>query len=208
MIRLFREKNDWKKANTELKGRSVPMTDKMFEILKRHYEKHPTKKGAVFLTYRLNGDHTPTTINTVSHAFTEVCRLAEPPIERLTFHTCRKIATVDLAPKVPNAIYLGKITGHRSINVLAHRYFAVPDEELKRLLNIGVTANIFEQGMQLLEKHLTKDQVAEFLREVRKLGDVKEKIEVADVSQRLAEQPAAQEEDVTDTILKTWAKSA
>lgn len=186
MIRLFKEKNDWKKSNTELKGRTVPMTDLMLEILKRHYEKHPTKTGAVFLTYRLNGDHTPTTTNTVSHAFTEVCRLAEPPIEELTFHTCRKIATVDLAPKVHNAIYLGRITGHRSINVLAARYFAVPDEEMKRLLNIGSTANIFEQGMTLLEKTFTKDQVAEFLREIQKLGEVKLEIEDVEAQQAQA----------------------
>lgn len=211
-VRLFTEKNDWKKSNTELKGRSVPMTDKMREILLRHYEKHPTKKGPVFLTYRLNGDHTPTTINTVSHAFTEVCRQAEPPIEGLTFHSCRKIATVDLAPKVPNAVYLGKLTGHRSINVLAQRYFAVPDEEMKRMLNIGQTGSIVERGISMLERHFNKDQVAEFLREVRKLGDVKEVIEVAE---EVVQSPAlptdtegSAQENVADTIMEAWAKSA
>lgn len=205
MIRLFKEKNDWTKSNSELKGRTVPMSDKMLEILLRHYEKHPTKKGPVFLTYRLNGEHTPTTVNTVSHAFTEVCRLAEPPIEGLTFHSCRKIATVDLAPKVPNAIYLSRITGHKSINVLAARYFAVPDEEMKRMLNIGQTGNIVERGISMLERHFNKEQVAEFLREVRRLGDVKAEVDVIEETEQ-APALATQEEDVADTISQTWAK--
>lgn len=205
-IRLFHEKNDWKKSNTELKGRNVPMTDKMRDILLRHYEKHPTKKGPVFLTYRLNGDHTPTTINTVSHAFTEVCRLAEPPIEGLTFHSCRKIATTDLGLKVPNAIVLGKLTGHRSINVLAHRYYTLQMEDAKQYLGIGLNEDIVARGILLLEKYFTKDQVAEFLREVRKLGEVKEEVDVTEE----ADTPALpdQERDVADTILESWAKSA
>lgn len=198
-VRLFTEKNDWKKANTELKGRTVPMTDKMREILLRHYEKHPTKKGPVFLTYRLNGDHTPTTINTVSHAFTEVCRQAEPPIEGLTFHSCRKIATTDIGLKVPNAIILGKLTGHRSINVLAHRYYTLQMDDAKQYLGIGLSDNIVERGITLLEKYFTTDQVAEFLREVRKLGEVKEEVEVSPTL-------PPEEEEVSDLILEAWSK--
>jgi integrase len=217
-VRLFKEKNDWKKSNTELKGRTVPMSPKMKEILQRHYEKHPTKKGPVFLTYRLNGDHTPMTINTVSHAFTQVCKLAEPPIEGLTFHTCRKIATVDIANRVPNAIYLSKITGHRSINVLAQRYFAVPMEELQRLLNIGGDQTVFERGMYILEKHLSKKEVAEFFIEVSKLGKVNEKpvykdeLEVVEVQKTTAvhveeeSTPTINDENVADAIIQTWSK--
>lgn len=211
-VRLFTEKNDWKKANTELKGRTVPMTDKMREILLRHYDKHPTKKGPVFLTYRLNGDHTPTTINTVSHAFTEVCRQAEPPIEGLTFHSCRKIATTDIGLKVPNAIVLGKLTGHRSINVLAHRYYTLQMDDAKQYLGIGLSDNIVERGITLLEKYFTTEQVAEFLSEVRKLGDVKEVIEPTDEVDKaptlLPEEKTSNEEDVADTILEAWTKKA
>lgn len=207
-VRLFKEKNDWKKPVTELKGRTVPMSPKMKEILQRHYEKHPTKKGPVFLTYRLNGDHTPMTINTVSHAFTETCKQAEPPIIGLTFHTCRKIATVDIASRVPNAVYLSKITGHRSINVLAQRYFAVPMDELQRLLNIGGDQTVFERGMYLLEKNMSKREIAEFFQEVSKLGAVNEKpilqdeLEIVEVVKTTPIH--VEEEDVTETILKNW----
>lgn len=181
MIRLFKEKNDWKKSNTELKGRSVPMSDLMMEILLRHRDKHPTKTGPVFLTYRLNGDHTPVTTNTVSHAFTEVCRLAEPPIEGLTFHTCRKIGTVDVGHKVRSPLYLSKITGHRSINVLAQRYFAVPDDDVKQMLGIDQKGSIVERVIKLLERHLTAKDIASFLTEVRKLPEPKAPDEVEEL---------------------------
>lgn len=196
MIRLFKEKNDWKKANTELKGRTAPMTDLMLEILLRHLEKHPTKKGPVFLTYRLNGEHTPVTINTVSHAFTKVCRLAEPPIEGLTFHTCRKIATVDLGHKVRSPLYLGRITGHRSINMIAQRYFAVPDDDVKQMLGIDQKGSIVERVIKLLERHMNAKDIASFLTEVRKLPEPKAPEEV----EEFVEEPEADLEAVVEIV--------
>ena len=91
--------------------------------------------------------------------------------------------------------------------MLAQRYFAVPDEEMKRMLNIGQTGSIVERGISMLERHFNKDQVAEFLREVRKLGEVKEVIEIIE---EVAQPPAlpSNEDNVAETILDTWAKSA
>ena len=82
---------------------------------------------------------------------------------------------------------------------------------MKRMLNIGQTGSIVERGISMLERHFNKDQVAEFLREVRKLGDVKEVIEVAE---EVVQSPAlpsdtegSAQENVADTIMEAWAKS-
>lgn len=162
-IRLFQEKNDWKKKNTETLGRTVPMTAEMKNILLELYEAHPTKNGPVFSATR----------NSLSHAFTEVCRLAEPPIVGLTFHSCRKIATYDLSKKVKNPMLLGKLTGHRDIITLSERYYKAPINDLKLMLAEADTQDIVQRGIMILEQHMTSKEVAQFLYLVSDLHEAK-----------------------------------
>ena len=159
-IKLFSEKNDHTKKNTEVKGRTVPMTRRMKEILLEEYEKSETKKGRVF-------DRSG---NSVSHAFAECCKAAEPPIEELTFHSCRKIATYDLSRKVENPILLGKLTGHKSIVVLAERYYKAPIEDLQALVRQYDSDDVLGKGISLLEKHLGPNEAKAFVNKVRQLA--------------------------------------
>ncbi|MBK7655493.1 MAG: tyrosine-type recombinase/integrase [Betaproteobacteria bacterium] len=121
-LTLEKEKNDRTKKVTEFKGRTVPLTKRMQEILRPLYDASPTKTGLVF-----SG-----TINSVSNSFHQACLTADPPIQGLTFHSLRKIATKDLAKKVGNPMMLGKLSGHKNIEVLYKRYYEVTLDELWR----------------------------------------------------------------------------
>ena len=166
-ITLFQEKNDWKKAATEELGRTVPMTPRMREILLEFRDKTPAdqRKGYVFGT---------TTTNSTSHAFTECCRLAEPPIENLTFHSIRKIATYSLSKKIPNAIMLSKITGHRDIKTLADRYYKVPIEDLQIMLGEIDTSTLQSKALWILKKELGIEDTVKFLLLIKDIDDINE----------------------------------
>lgn len=158
-IKLFQEKNDHKKKATETKGRTVPMDARMKEILLELYEKHPTKKGRIF-------EHS---VNSVSHAFTECCRQAEPPITELTFHSLRKIATYNISKKVKNPMLLGKITGHRDIVTLNNRYYATPIEDLQAMIREFDSDDIVAKGLHILEQNLGKEEAKEFINRIRQI---------------------------------------
>ena len=166
-IRLFQEKNDHKKKNTETKGRTVPMDARMKEILLELHKNHPTKKGRVF-------EHS---VNSVSHAFTNCCKKAEPPIEEMTFHSLRKIATYDLSKKVDNPMLLGKITGHRDIVTLNTRYYASPIEDLQAMLRTYDSGDILVKGVAILERHLGKEEAKAFVNKIRQVEIEKLKAE-------------------------------
>ncbi|VVD68822.1 integrase [Pandoraea morbifera] len=161
-LRLFQEKNDWQKKNTEEKGRVVPMTERMREILLDLYQKSETKTGLVFSA----------TVNSVTHAFSDCCKEAEPPIENLTFHSCRKIATYNISKKVPNAIMLSKITGHKDLKTLAERYYAVPMEDLQAMLSTADATTIEGRGVLALKRELGFEDMLRFLIMVKETEDI------------------------------------
>lgn len=161
-VRLFKEKNDWKKKNGELKGREVPMTKRMMEILlEQHGPLEPRKTGAVFKASK----------NSVSDAFTAACDLAEPPITNLTFHSLRKISTYKLSKDIDNPILLGRITGHRDIKTLSDRYYKVPIDDLKILVNQYDEKDVVKKGIIALQRHLGVEGTKQFLLEIRALKD-------------------------------------
>jgi integrase len=161
-VRLFKEKNDWKKTNSETKGRTVPMTKRMYEILLEAHGPLPkTKRGPVFLASK----------NSVSTAFVDVCKLAEPPIKNLTFHSLRKIATYSLSKNIDNPIMLGRLTGHRDIKTLSDRYYKVPIEDLKILVNQYDEKDIIKKGIIALQKQLGYEGAKTFLLKIRELTD-------------------------------------
>ncbi|MDO5943409.1 tyrosine-type recombinase/integrase [Burkholderia cepacia] len=161
-LRLFQEKNDWQKKNTEEKGRVVPMTDRMREILLDLYQKSETKTGLVFKA----------TVNSVSHAFSDVCKLAEPAIEDLTFHSCRKIGTYAMSKKVPNAIVLSKITGHKDLKTLASRYYDVPMEDLQVMLSSADADTLEGRAIIALKRALGFEDTLRFLIIVKETKDL------------------------------------
>lgn len=151
-LTLTEEKNDSTKKATEFKGRTVPLTKRMREILLPLYEASPTKSGYVF----------EGTVHSVTGAFSNACKMAEPPITKLTFHSMRKVATKDLAGKVSNPMQLGKLSGHKNIDVLYRRYFEVTLDELARLLDDS-DGTIAERGIRALTKALGADGAKKFL---------------------------------------------
>lgn len=161
-LRLFQEKNDWQKKNTEERGRVVPMTERMREILLDLYQKSSTKTGLVFSA----------TVNSVTHAFTDACTLAEPPLEDLTFHSCRKIATYDISKKVPNAILLSKITGHKDLKTLASRYYAVPMDDLQAMLSKADENTLEGRAILALKRELGFEDTLRFLVSVKETDDL------------------------------------
>lgn len=164
-IRLFKEKNDWKKKNGEMKGRLVPMTRKMKEILLDLHGPLTNKmSGPVFLASK----------NSISDAFTAACDLAEPPITELTFHSLRKIATYTLSKNIDNPILLGRLTGHRDIKTLSDRYYKVPIDDLKMLVNDYDEEDIVRKGYVALQKHLGVEGAKEFLLKIREVRDAVE----------------------------------
>lgn len=155
-VRLFQEKNDHKKKNTESLGRTVPMTGRMREILTRLYNESETKKGRVF----------DRSVNSVGHAFKECCDQAEPPIKQLTFHSLRKIATYELSKKLPNPMMLSKITGHKDIVTLNNRYYQSQIEDLQAILEEFESNDVLIKGKLILERYIGKDDYQKFIQKV------------------------------------------
>lgn len=155
-LTIQEEKNDGSKRATEYKGRTVPLTKRMREILTPLFDANPTKSGYIF----------EGTVNSVTGAFSNACKLAEPPINKLTFHSMRKVGTKDLAERVNNPMQLGKLSGHKNIDVLYRRYFEVTLDELARLLDDS-DGTIAERGIRALTKTLGADGAKKFLDGVR-----------------------------------------
>jgi integrase len=155
-LTLTEEKNDGTKRATEYKGRTVPLTKRMREILTPLFEASPTKSGYVF----------EGTVHSVTGAFSNACKKAEPPITKLTFHSMRKVGTKDLAERVSNPMQLGKLSGHKNIDVLYRRYFEVTLDELARLLDDS-DGTLVERGLRALTKALGADGAKKFLDGVR-----------------------------------------
>jgi len=155
-LTLPAEKNDRAKAATEFKGRTVPLTNRMREILRPLYEASKTKRGDVFKG----------TIHSVTTSFSNACKKAEPPIVGLTFHSMRKIATKDLSSRVKNPMQLAKLTSHKDINVLFRRYFEITTDELAQQLDDS-DATLVVRGLNALTKALGTDGTKKFLEGVR-----------------------------------------
>ena len=162
-LTLPREKNDHTKSKTQALGRAVPLTPEMQDILRPLYEASTTKSGLIF-----SG-----TINSVTGAFSDACAKATPPIEGLTFHSLRKIATKNLSKKVNNPMELSRLTGHKSLDVLNRRYFDVQVEELYALL-LANSGSLRHRGIGTLTKMLGLAEARKFLEEVRSLPSVDE----------------------------------
>lgn len=163
-LHLEKEKNDASKPVSESLGRTVPLTPRLREILRPLYDASTIKTGPVFQG----------TINSVTGAFSNACRLAEPPIKKLTFHSLRKISTKATSKRVNNAMELRRLTGHKNVEVLDKRYFGVQVEELAALLSAS-TGSVKHRGVAALTKVLGLEDTKKFLAEVRELknlGDV------------------------------------
>ena len=158
IIRLFHEKNDKSKRNTQFKGREVPLTKRAREILTRLYNESETKTGRVFNT----------SYNTLRPALKFVCDKAEPPITKFGWHSTRKIGVVELSKKVPNVLVLSKISGHKTLQILSDRYFKPDIEDLKAMLDEIETTNPILRGLLVLEKHLGKELAEEVVKFIRK----------------------------------------
>ena len=162
-LTLPQEKNDHTKSATQSLGRVVPLTPDMQAILRPLYEVSSTKSGLIF-----SG-----TINSVTGAFSDACEKAKPPIEDLTFHSLRKIATKSLSKRVNNPMELSRLTGHKSLDVLNRRYFDVQVEELYALL-VENSGTIRHRGVSALTKVLGLADAKKFVEEVRQLSSVDE----------------------------------
>jgi hypothetical protein len=160
-LTLFKEKNDASKKKSESLGRTVPLTPKMREILQPLYDASKTKKGLVFQG----------TINSVTGAFSNCCKKAEPPIKKLTFHSMRKIATKALSKRVDNAMQLRRLTGHKNLEVLDQRYYGIQVEELAALL-LKSSGSVRHRGVAALTKVLGLEDAKAFLKEVREMKDL------------------------------------
>lgn len=156
-IRLFREKNDHTKSPTEIRGRIVPMTPRMIEILTDLAGDSKVRSGRVF----------DSSNSSIDKAFRYCCTHAEPPITDLTFHSLRKIATVDLSKAVPNPMLLSKLTGHKDIQTLSERYYKTPIEDLKVMLAGHNISSPLVKGLLVLEKQLGPKEAEAFLNFVK-----------------------------------------
>lgn len=161
LLTLEREKNDASKPVSESLGRTVPLTPRLREILRPLYEQSPTKTGLVFQG----------TTNSVTTAFSNACKLAEPPIKKLTFHSMRKIGTKATSKRVNNAMELRRLTGHKNVEVLDKRYYGIQVEELAALL-LASSGSVRHRGLAALTKVLGLDDTKTFLKEVRDLKDL------------------------------------
>jgi integrase len=155
---LAKVKNDRSKRVTESLGRTVPLSPRLREILLPLYKANKTKTGLVFQG----------TINSVSGAFANACKVAEPPIKKLTFHSLRKIGTKAMSKRVNNAMQLRRLTGHKNVEDLDKRYFDIQVEELAALL-LASSGSVKHRGVAALTKVLGLEDTKAFLQEVRKL---------------------------------------
>ncbi len=158
LLHLAKVKNDRSKRVTESLGRTVPLSPRLREILLPLYKANKTKTGLVFQG----------TINSVSGAFANACKVAEPPIKKLTFHSLRKIGTKAMSKRVNNAMQLRRLTGHKNVEVLDKRYFDIQVEELAALL-LASSGSVKHRGVAALTKVLGLEDTKAFLQEVRKL---------------------------------------
>lgn len=163
LLHLVREKNDRSKPTTESLGRTVPLTPRLREVLRPLYDASPTKTGLVFQG----------TINSVTGAFSNACKVAEPPIKKLTFHSLRKISTKAISKRVTNAMQLRRLTGHKNVEVLDKRYYDVQVEELAALL-LASSGSVKHRGVAALTKVLGLEDAKKFLNEVRDMKDIEE----------------------------------
>ena len=156
ILSLPKEKNDKTKRVTEYLGRRVPLTAEMRASLLPLYESSPTKSGLVFSA----------TTNSVTTAFSNACEKAEPPIEDLTFHSMRKIATKNLSRRVNNAMELSRLSGHKNIEVLNSRYYDVQVEDLRAMLAES-SGTLHHRGITALTKVLGLSDAKKFINEIR-----------------------------------------
>lgn len=171
-IQLPNEKNDHTKKNTEYRGRTVPLTTEVSKILLPLYKASETKRGLVFSA----------TTNSVTQAFANCCKKAEPPIEGLTFHSLRKIATKDLSRLVKTPMELSRITGHKNIEVMNQRYFSVSPQDLLAQLD-GSSGSLRHRAMTSLIAQFGQEQTRRFLVEVREAKSVQAFIDGATAEQ-------------------------
>jgi integrase len=161
LLNFDKQNNDGSKPVSESLGRTVPLTPRLREILRPLYDASPTKSGLVFQG----------TINSVSGAFSNACKLAEPPIKKLTFHSLRKISTKATSKRVNNAMELRRLTGHKNVEVLDKRYYDVQVEELAALL-MASSGSVKHRGVAALTKVLGLEDAKKFLSEVRELKEL------------------------------------
>lgn len=167
-LRLPREKNDHTKKNTEYVGRTVPLTPELRKILLPLHQQSKTKKGLVFSA----------TTNSVTQAFSNCCAKADPPINRLTFHSLRKIATKDLSRRVKTPMELMRLSGHKNIEILNKRYYDVQVEELYAQL-VATSGTLRHKALTALDRTLGPTETKRFLEEVRKAPSVEAFLEEA-----------------------------
>jgi integrase len=161
LMRLEKEKNDASKPVFESLGPTVPLTPRLREILRPLYDAITTKTGLVFQG----------TINSVTGAFSNACKAAEPPIKKLTFHSMRKISTKATSKRVNNAMELRRLTGHKNVEVLDKRYYGVQVEELAALL-LASSGSVKHRGVAALTKVLGLEDAKKFLNEVREFKNL------------------------------------
>jgi len=102
-----------------MRPRSVPMSTRLREELKRMREKAPD--DAEFLVFGIDSD--------VKHGFTSACE--EAGIEDFHFHDCRHTSTTRLAQSGLSPLEVMRITGHSQLTTLT-RYFNQTNEQLKK----------------------------------------------------------------------------
>lgn len=112
-LAIPKTKSDWRKKNTDEKGREIPLWPTLIAILDRHFPDKAKRKGKVF----------EGTESSYTHSFKE--RAKEAGMGHLSFHSLRKIGTARLSKKLPNVVELSKITDHRDLATLARRYYGV-----------------------------------------------------------------------------------
>lgn len=139
-LRIPKTKNDWRKANTDPKGREIPLWPALIAILDRVQPDMKKRTGKVF----------PGTPSSYTHSFAECTKLAGLP--DLSFHSLRKIATGRLSKKLPNVAELSKITAHESLEILANVYYGVDLKELAaKIAGVQVT---FDERFAAIESEL------------------------------------------------------
>ncbi|MBN8750484.1 MAG: tyrosine-type recombinase/integrase [Variovorax sp.] len=177
-ITLRQEKNDGSKSASEHRGRVVPLSADAKAILLPLYEE--ARKTSQLVHGEPVGPIFQGTKSSVGKAFKHCTDKAG--IEDFTFHTTRKIGTYEVSKKVPNAMLLSRITGHKNIEVLNKNYFEVPIDDLKRYLNAPSKKDkessrattqelvLIGKGIEALAEKLGEDDAQAFLRIIKKVS--------------------------------------
>jgi len=123
-----------------MRPRSVPMSTRLREELKRMKEKAPD--DTEFLVFGIDSD--------VKHGFTSACEKAG--IEDFHFHDCRHTATTRLAQSGLSPLEVMRITGHSQLTTLT-RYFNQTNEQLKKAAaaldafnSMGIESQVHDLG--------------------------------------------------------------